>query len=171
MAKIVETVERDGHIINVYESGAEYDMTEKRLLKPANHTLITAENATVFNRTRKELARLALIDGANEAVQQLRPDLASVEEYGSQAYVRAIGYVTTQKALTAKDPKQTDAARMLLNIGERLDDDASNTPPASAVVGVAVEMASAFARVLADIVQAQAAIQQANVIDVSDKEG
>ena len=48
MAEITEIVERDGHTIYIYASGAEYDKTDGKLVKPASHTLITKENVTVF---------------------------------------------------------------------------------------------------------------------------
>jgi hypothetical protein len=121
-AKIVDTyINEDGHMINVYESGAEYNTVTNRLVKPASHTLITAENSTDMYRRSQEVARAAFIDGANDAVDKLRPDLAP-ESLGDKRYVYAVGYVTQQKALTAKDPKQTDAARLLLNVGERFGD-------------------------------------------------
>lgn len=119
-AQIIETIERDGDTINVYESGAEYNVTQKKLIKPASNTLITAENATAYNRRRQELARQELIAGANEAVAELRPEIAAQAMQGNLAYVRAIGYATATKAMNPRDPKQTDAGRMLLNIGERL---------------------------------------------------
>jgi len=58
------------------------------------------------------------VAGANEAVEHLKPDVLPIA--GDMAYIRAIGYATTQKALTPKDPKQTDAARLMLNIGAQL---------------------------------------------------
>jgi hypothetical protein len=130
MANIVEVVERDGDTINIYESGAEYNVTQKKLVRPASHTLITDENATAYNRRRQELARQELIAGANEAVEELRPEIAAQAMQGDLAYVRAIGYATTAKALNPKDPKQTEAARLLLNIGERLGQQDQDTPPA-----------------------------------------
>jgi hypothetical protein len=127
-AEIAEVIERDGDIINVYVSGAEYNVTKKKLVKPASHTLITAENATALNRRRQEMAREELIAGANEAVAELRPDLLDAVLQGNQAYVRAIGYATTKKALNPKDPKQTEAARLMLNVGERLGQDEQGAP-------------------------------------------
>ncbi len=120
MATVVQTVERDGDTINIYESGAEYNVTQKKLIYPASSTLITAENATALNRRRQELARIELIAGANEAVEHLRPDVVPIA--GDLAFVRAIGYATQQKAMTPKDAKQTDAARLMLTAGAQLAD-------------------------------------------------
>lgn len=125
MAKIVEQVERDGDVINIYESGAQYNVTKKKLIYPASNTLITGENATAYNRRRQELARAEFIAGANEAVEHLKPDLMPLS--GDLAYVRAIGYATQQKAMAPKDPKQTDAARLALNVGERIGDSSQPT--------------------------------------------
>ena len=54
MANVVETVERDGHQIAIYESGAEYDLTAGHLVRPPRHALITAENSNDFKRRRQE---------------------------------------------------------------------------------------------------------------------
>lgn len=118
MATVIETVEIDGEVINIYESGARYNVTQGRLIYPASNTMISAENATAYNRRRQELARAELVAGANEAVEHLKPDVVPLA--GDLAYVRAIGYATQQKAMTPKDAKQTDAARLMLSVGAQL---------------------------------------------------
>lgn len=119
-AKIIDTYTRDdGHIINVYESGAEYDTTDKKLIKPAAHTVITAENTTDYNRRRQELVRAAFVAGAIEATDEKFPDLVAA---GDLRHVHALGLVTQKKGMNEKDPKQTDAARLVLNVGERISE-------------------------------------------------
>lgn len=56
MTKVINTYTResDGHIIDVYESGAERDRTAGRMCKPAAGTLITAQNTAEYNRRRQE---------------------------------------------------------------------------------------------------------------------
>ncbi len=118
-AQVVEVVEGDGKTIWVYDSGMERDATTGQIVKPAPHTIIrTTEKASELHRRRQELARAELIAGATEAVAQLRPDLIPVA--GSMAYIRAIGFATQSKAMMPKDPKQTDAARLLLTVGAQI---------------------------------------------------
>lgn len=120
MAQIIDSyTTEDGHLINVYASGAEYDTTAKRLVRPAAHTVINPENATEYNRRRQELAREAFVQGATEATAEKFPEMLVSGDLG---YVRAVGYVTQQKAMTAKDPKQPEAAKLVLNVGERIGD-------------------------------------------------
>jgi len=116
-SELLRTEERDGETINIYKSGAEYNFTRKKLIRPADHTIITAENTTEYNRRRQELARAAFVEGANNATAEKLPEFLPA---GELAYVRAIGYVTQQKAMNDKDAKQPEAAKLALNIGERL---------------------------------------------------
>jgi hypothetical protein len=112
VAKIVNTYTNDaGQLVNVYESGAEYNTVEKRLVKPAEHTVITTQNATAYNRARQELKRAVIASAANAAVE--RDDYRMM--HGDLAFVAAIAEAQYIKATTADDPKSTDAARFIFH--------------------------------------------------------
>ena len=69
-SKLLRQEERNGEIINVYESGAEYNLTRGHLVKPAAGTVIRSpEKATALNRKRKEkmqrLTRARLVETHN----------------------------------------------------------------------------------------------------------
>jgi hypothetical protein len=110
MAEIVETREVDGRRINVYASGAEYDMDAKRLVKPASHTVITQENATDLNRRRLELKRERLLVGAARTLERG----GDWEQATDLDVVEAISEAVMMKALNPDNAKQVDAARFIL---------------------------------------------------------
>ena len=71
-AKVVETVERDGRTIDIYDNGMERDVERGRLVRGPANTLITAENATVFYRQRLEKKRQRARDGANAVLRRIK---------------------------------------------------------------------------------------------------
>lgn len=93
------------------KNGAVYDMEKHRITSNPGGGLaaFTSESAKAAQARRQELKRAAVVAGANAAVE--RNDYK--EAYGDLAYVAAIAEVQTNKALTADDPKSTDAARFV----------------------------------------------------------
>lgn len=167
MAKIVRTEERDGHLINVYESGAEYDTTDKKLIRPPASSLITAENVTVFNRRRKEKAAAALrariVEAHNKKMDVVKSSAAAFADSGALLYEEIVlndnAYPRDRMDTWEKLGKYADVLPADIRQVQ------PEQPATGAVAGVAVEMAAAFARVIADIVQAQT-IQPVQVIDM-----
>lgn len=77
MAKIVNTYTNDeGHIINVYESGAEYNTATSRLVKASPKTQITSENATSYIRKRQEKTARLLREQIVKAHNAIMPTSA-----------------------------------------------------------------------------------------------
>lgn len=173
MAKIVETVERDGHVINVYESGAEYDTTDKKLIKGPTGSQITAENASVYIRRRQEKQARLL----REAIVTETNDKLTMKYSGPAAAVAAAGGILWREVVldeTAYPRDRMEAWEKLGKYAQVLPSDIRQAQPeqspAGGVAGMAVEMATAFARVLADIVKQQAQIQQRdNVVDAESQ--
>lgn len=95
----------------ILKNGAVYDMEKHRIVSNPGGGLaaFTSETARQAQARHQELKRAAVIAGANAAVE--RNDYH--EAYGDLAYVAAIAEVQTNKALTADDPKSTDAARFV----------------------------------------------------------
>lgn len=62
MANVVETIERDGVKVLVYDNGMERNAENGRMMKPATGTVITPERATLLHRRRQEKAAAALRD-------------------------------------------------------------------------------------------------------------
>jgi hypothetical protein len=124
MAKVVSSYDNeDGHKINVYESGAEYNTVTKRLCRPADKNIITSETAkeiqSMGQRKKQELLKL----GALEAVE--RSDWLNL--HGPDAWIVAIGHAQAIKATTPEDPKATAAANFMkketgLSIQKREED-------------------------------------------------
>lgn len=71
MAKVVETIERDGIRVNVYDNGMEKNADNGHFIKGPNGSMITAENATVFVRQRMEKKRQRAVAGANAALRRM----------------------------------------------------------------------------------------------------
>ncbi|TXI10483.1 MAG: hypothetical protein E6Q68_08135 [Polynucleobacter sp.] len=71
MATVISEYTRDdGHVIAVYESGAEYDKTAKRLAKAPEKYAITAENTSEYKRRRQEKQQAALRQRILEVTQK-----------------------------------------------------------------------------------------------------
>ena len=117
MAKVVGTEQRNGHTIQIYESGAEYDMTAKHLVKAPPRAMITADNAREMQARNQVLKRKAVTDAANAVVAasgSVNGDLYKAQ-HGNLAWVAAISEAVTMRALdnSNANTKQIDAARWL----------------------------------------------------------
>ncbi len=110
MSVIVETVERDGRQIHVYDSGMERDASTGYIVKPAPHTIITtAEKSSELHRALQEQKRARILTGA---ARHLKGNSATMPS--NLDVVEAIGEKVMEKALDPKNAKQVDAARFIL---------------------------------------------------------
>lgn len=110
MPVIVDTYIKDGETINVYESGAHYNVTRKHLVKAPESALITKENVHKFKEQLAEKKRQAIIRGAGRALEKSGDWSTPNAEDVAEALAEAI----TIKALNPDNPKQVDAARFIL---------------------------------------------------------
>lgn len=129
-AKIVETIERDGKTINVYDNGMEKDASNGHIVTPPPHVLIKdTENSIALHRARKEKRQAIMVEAANEAVE----DGKLREQYGDLAFVAEITKAAMKKAKRIADPKQIEAARFIMEgtgVGFAVDrDDGSPAQP------------------------------------------
>lgn len=157
-ANVVETVERDGHQIAIYESGAEYDMTDKRLVKPASGTVITVQNATVFNRKRQEKAAALLRDRIRQrhSAGDMTPVRSSAEAFAES------GALLYEEVVLSPDAYPRDRIEAWEKLGKYacvLPADARSGQLSAEQPGTVQQIASgvadAMARVLADILRAK----------------
>jgi hypothetical protein len=110
-AKIIDTIERDGKTIWVYDNGMEKDASNGHIVKPPPATLITdSQKSTELHRARQEKKRAIMIEAANEAVSSGE----FKERYGDLAFVAEITKAAMQKAKRVADPKQIEAARFVM---------------------------------------------------------
>lgn len=74
-SKIVETIEQDGEVINVYESGAKYNVTRGHLVAPATAGKITPENSRELSQRARTKGLLSQLKGlAKSNGVELPPD-------------------------------------------------------------------------------------------------
>ena len=111
MAERVGEGEINGRKTWVYDNGLERYQDTGHIAKPADNTLITAENSTAFHRVRQEKKRAVVAAAANAAVE--RGDYKRT--HGDLAFVAAITEAQYIKATTPDDPKSTDAARFIMD--------------------------------------------------------
>ena len=112
MPTIVDTVIRDGDTINIYESGAQYNVTRGHLVKAPERAMFTPETSLKAKERLTELKREAILRGASKALEKKQPD--EWDTPNSLDVVEAIGEAITMKALNPDNPKQVDAARFIL---------------------------------------------------------
>ena len=167
MAKVVSTyTNAEGHEIAVYESGAERDTVTRRLVKPATHTLITAENSTALHRERQELKRARLLAGAARTLDR-SGDWTTPNDLD---VVEALGEAVMMKALNPDNVKQVDAARFILQESGLADRTADgDTPPSALAAAYNAGQADALARIYADVLRLHER-QSAEVVDSEVKE-
>jgi len=149
MAKVIDTIVRDGHVIKVYESGAEYDQTTKKLVKPADHVLIDSAKAKEYNRRYRELRAQTITQAANDAVENNSYKV----HYGDMAWVAAVTEAQYIKATTPDDPKSTAAANFLFtqaNISADQEKQGDAGPSADALQAAA-GLVDAVRRLMADV--------------------
>jgi hypothetical protein len=111
MPTIVNTFVNDlGETINVYESGAHYNVTRKHLVKAPESAMITKENAWKFKEQLAEKKREAIVRGAARTLARTQewdvPNALDVAE--------ALAEAVMMKALNPDNPKQVDAARFIM---------------------------------------------------------
>jgi hypothetical protein len=107
MPTIVDTYIKDGETINIYESGAHYNVTRKHLVKAPESAMITKENVHKFKEKLAEKKREAVARGAAKVLERsgewVTPNALDV--------IEAISEAVMLKALDPTNPKQVDAAR------------------------------------------------------------
>jgi hypothetical protein len=112
MPTIIDTYIKDGETINVYESGAHYNVTRKHLVKAPESALITPERSQEFKKILAEKKRDAIVQGAGRALEKKYP-----EEWvtpNALDVAEALAEAIMMKALNPDNPKQVDAARFIL---------------------------------------------------------
>jgi hypothetical protein len=110
MATIVDTYIKDGETINVYESGAHYNLTRGHLIKAADSAMITPEKSKKYKEILAEKKREALARGAAKVLERT----GDWETPNNLDMVEAIGEAVMLKALDPTNAKQVDAARFML---------------------------------------------------------
>src|SRR4026209_1716042 len=85
MAVVIDTVERDGKTIRVYDNGMEYDMSSKKIVKPPAGAIITKEKSQELHKRRQEKTARLL----REAIVAETMDKLEMPHHGTAAAVAA----------------------------------------------------------------------------------
>jgi thymidine phosphorylase len=109
---IVDTYIKDGETINVYESGAHYNVTRKHLVKAPESAMLTSERSRELKEKFIEKKREAMVRGAGRALEKAQPGEWAVPN--ALDVVEALAEAATMKALNPDNPKQIDAARFIM---------------------------------------------------------
>jgi hypothetical protein len=112
VATIVDTYIKDGETINVYESGAHYNVTRKHLVKAPESAMLTTERSRELKEKFIEKKREAMVRGAGRALEKAQPGEWAVPN--ALDVVEALAEAATMKALNPDNPKQIDAARFIM---------------------------------------------------------
>jgi Rps23 Pro-64 3,4-dihydroxylase Tpa1-like proline 4-hydroxylase len=115
MPTIVDTYIKDGETINVYESGAHYNVTRKHLVKAPESALITPEKSAKYKEQMAEQKRDAIMRGAGKALERIQSGEWSTPN--KIDVVEALAEAIMEKALNPDNAKQVDAARFILQEG------------------------------------------------------
>ena len=155
MAKILRTEERNGEIIAVYESGAEYNQTTKRLVKAPPSAAITSENSNFYKRKRQEKAAAALRSRILESTRKrstlpLNSSAEAIAEAGAYIWDEVVlgEDVYPRDRLDAWEKLGKYAGVLPADIRQG-DTDTATTAATAAAAGAAV--ATVLERVLRDV--------------------
>jgi hypothetical protein len=166
MATIVETVERDGETINVYESGAEYSVTRGHLIKAPPSALITKETARSMAQKRQDKVARKLRERIKLATEKVS-DLPIRDS--AEAIAEAGGILWDEIVLNpnAYHRDRLEAYTKLGQIAEGIPNasirqDAEKSNPA-AIAALNAGTAQLLAAVWSDVMQLQR--QQPQIVD------
>lgn len=110
MANVVANEIREGRVVLIYENGLEKWADTGHIIKPPVDTQITSATASEYHRARKEQRRAVARAAANGAVSKKQ----FIELYGEDAFIAATVDSAMVKAQNAKDPKQIEASRYVM---------------------------------------------------------
>jgi hypothetical protein len=154
MATIVNTFKNEqGETINVYESGAQYNVTRGRLVGAPPSTQFTKETAVLAVEKRAELKREAVARGAAKVLERS----GEWEAPNDMDVVEALSEAVMLKALNPDNPKQVDAARFIMQeSGMAENQTSSNASPSNfAATALGTELARQFMQIVNDVLNAQ----------------
>lgn len=154
-----EVIERDGEIINIYESGAEYSVTRGRLVRPATSNLITSENALQMRQKGIDIAMKAKVR-AFAREQGVNVDEASDDELlaGWGNAQEAIHKKAYDLFMGAKTPRAAEGLYLPLL---RLPGETEKGMPPSVFVQnniVSADVARTIAQIISDVMSVRDAI-------------
>ncbi|RPI95511.1 MAG: hypothetical protein EHM40_02855 [Chloroflexi bacterium] len=110
-SQVIETVERGGKTIWVYDNGMEKDASNGHIVKPPPHVLIDSSDKSIaLHRARQEQKRARLLAGAAKTLERG----GDWETPSDLDVVEALGEAVMMKALNPDNAKQVDAARFIL---------------------------------------------------------
>ncbi len=112
--------EETGQNLIEYDTGLIRNADTGRVVKPGTSQMITTENASAYQRRRKELSRQMVREVAGKHVEAQKYTL----ERGDLAYKAAIIEKVMDKAMRPSDPKQVEAAKFI--ISQAGDDDSED---------------------------------------------
>ena len=162
--RIVDTVERDGRKIAVYDNGMEKDAVTGRIVKAPPHAKITKENAHALQRKRQEKAARLL----REAIVTETMDKLDVPRHGSAAAVAAAGGILWREIVLDANSYPRDRLDAWEKLGKYADVLQSAKDPGDSVpVAGAAEAITA----LSDLVTTIKAMLQPEVIDGKVEDG
>ncbi len=111
MATVIDTVEREGRTIRVYDNGMERDAhTGHMVHPPASAKITTTEKSNELLRRRYELKRERVLAGAAKTLERD----GNWETPNDLDVVEALAEAVMMKALNPDNAKQVDAARFIL---------------------------------------------------------
>jgi hypothetical protein len=117
-AQVIDTIEKDGRLVLVYDNGMQKDKLSGRMVRGPDSAVINEQNAIAYQRRRAELRRAMVRDVAGRHAAAL----SFQNEFGDLAYLAAFVESVTLKAHNPKDPKQVDAVRWLQSAAGDTDD-------------------------------------------------
>lgn len=159
MPVIVDTYIKDGETINIYESGAHYNVTRKHLVKAPEQHAITPAKSMQYKEEIAERKREAIIRGAGRALDKVQPGEWTLPNAVDVA--EALAEAITLKALNPDNPKQVDAARFIMQEAGISESQTKPNTDAQQFAPVADAL-----RQLADILGGALAVRGREIVDV-----
>ena len=165
MATLVETVEREGRTIRVYDNGMEYDMDNKKIIKPpANGPITTRERGQELAKKRHEKTARLL----RERIKESTSKISDLKIGSSAAAVAEAGGILWEEIVLNAEAYPRDRLDAWLKLGQlagvipnaqqKQEQEKSDAGTVSAVTDLLRELRTAIQqpRQAADVIDIQA---------------
>lgn len=158
MATKLETIERDGRLVHVYDNGLELDAATGHIIRRPDHVAFTSETGKSAAKKRQEKMRRLLRAGIVRAHNSIMP---SQVKNSAAAFAAALEMLWEQVVLNS-EAYPRDRTELIREVGkmtelvpDKRDSEDDNRPALLNAAAVGAGTAALMAKILGDVIKEQ----------------